>query len=175
MDDFKQPALLVVGEKVCAPSNDETRFTLTDEGALLLYKLQNPTASEKREVKNGVFQAKLAMVDDIIFFIFRFGTGPWCDAPYYSRLEPKTLVVPGPGQGIAMHFMFIDAATGILLQQRLIGLDHDLSVTLLHAANQQPEMSLQEYYGRVNMIYARYTTDDLRRNHLISLTGGDNE
>ena len=172
MDDFKQPTVFKVGEKVCSPSNDETRFTLTDEGALLQYKLRKPTASEKREVKNGVFQAKLAMVDDIIFFIFRFGTGPWCDAPYYSRLEPKTIVAPSPGQGIAMHFMFIDADTGILLQQRLIGLNHDLSVTLLHAGNQQPEMSFQEYSRRVNMIYSQYSTEDLLKNHLISLSEG---
>jgi hypothetical protein len=169
--DNNRLTLYSVGDKVCAPSNDETRFTITDEGALLLFKLRRPTAAEKREIKNGVFQSKLAMVDGIIFFLFRFGTGPWNDAPYYSRIEEKTLVAPGPGQGLALHFMFIDAETGILLQQRLIGLDHDLSLTLLHAASQQPEMSIQDYYSRVAEIYARHSTEDLLRNHLIFLSG----
>lgn len=149
-----------VGSKVMNPCPDSVRFELSESGATLLLAMRSPTAAEKRDFKNGVPQFKLAVANDIIFFLCRFGTGPWMDAPYYRHLSrPYSLSEPAAGEGFALHAMLVDAATGVLVAQKLIGLPHDLSVKLLHAVNAQPE--IPNYDTRLAMTYQLYTTQQL--------------
>ena len=94
-----------VGEQITSPSVDSVRFDLTSSGAELVLQLGKPTAKEKNDFKNGVPQFALKVVNDIIFILSRFGTGPWMDAPYYRyRSKPYELSMPtSPNEGINMH------------------------------------------------------------------------
>jgi hypothetical protein len=58
-----------------------------------------------------------------------------------------------------MHAMLVEASTGVLVAQKLIGLPHDLSIKLLDAVASQPEMP--DYDMRLNRIFRVYSTDDL--------------
>ena len=148
------------GQKITNPSADGVLFDLSDSGATLLIAMRNPTAEEKRAFKSGVQQFRFAVVHDIIFFLCRFGAQPWMDAPYYKHLSrPFHIDLPAEGQGIAMHAMMVDATTGILIAQKLIGLPHDLSVKLLQAVDAQPQI---EYYDvLLPTTMELYTTADL--------------
>ena len=146
-------------------------FTPTPEGAhlefdgsfQLLCKFSRPTAKEKNAFKSGVPQFDLAIVDDFMFFLARFGTLNWMDAPFNIHLYPdnrgRLLEEPGPTQGYSIHVMLIDSATGILVQQRLIGLDHDLSMRLREAIINQPV--IPDYEKRLQSIMAQHSTMDL--------------
>ena len=69
-------------------------FPPTPEGAhlefdgsfQLLCKFSRPTAKEKNAFKSGVPQFDLAIVDDFMFFLARFGTLNWMDAPFNIHL-----------------------------------------------------------------------------------------
>lgn len=149
-----------VGQAIIPPSADSVRFDLTDSGAVLMIAMQNLSAAEKNAFKNGVQQFKFAVANDIIFFLCRFGTLSWMDAPYYKGLSrPFQIERPEDGQGIAMHAMLVESTTGVLVAQKLIGLPHDLSIKLLDAVAAQPEIS--DYNARLNMAFQLYTTSDL--------------
>ena len=83
--------------------------------------------------------------------------------PFNIQLYPdnrgRLLEEPGPTQGYSIHVMLIDSATGILVQQRLIGLDHDLSMRLREAIINQPV--IPDYEKRLQSIMAQHSTMDL--------------
>lgn len=158
-----------VGDRVCAPSNDEIVFDLDDQGAVLLIKYRNPTAKEKRNITKDIPQFKLSIVDDIIFVLVRFGVGAWKDAPYNAQLSSCVLPIPSDGRGLALTIFFIDASTGILINIRLIGLSSEFTRTLLHAAAAQPDLGTTEEYNKaLRSVYARYSTNDLLE-HVVEL------
>lgn len=150
-----------VGDVVTSPSADEVIFDITDSGPVLLLKMSKPTSTEKNNFKNGVPQFRMAIANDIIFILSRFGTSQWCDAPYYALRSAMRapLTLPDVGAGLALHAMLIDARTGMLVAQRLIGLPHDLSVRLLDAAAKQGEIA--NYDDMLALTMARYPTQAL--------------
>ena len=160
-----------VGEQITSPSVDSVRFDLTSSGSELVLQLGKPTAKEKNDFKNGVPQFALKVVNDIIFILSRFGTGPWMDAPYYRyRSKPYELSMPtSPNEGINMHAMLVDARTGVLVAQRFIGLEHDLSVKLMEAVASQPQIPdydwrLKQVFNTMSTLQILEMTDDNQRN-----------
>lgn len=153
-------AVFEVGEKIIDPCPDGVRFALTDSGAELLVCLGNPTENERSEFTNGTGQFKFAVVNNIIYFLCRFGTLSWMDAPYNVHLgDGVAFEFPDETEGLAMHAMLIDGVTGILIAQKMIGLPHDLSVKLMLAVACQPEIpNYGETLFKTNMMY---TTNDL--------------
>lgn len=125
--------------------------------------MNRPTAKEKNAFRSGVPQFDLVVVDGVIFFLSRFGTLNWMDSPFnrhlYSDNRILQLEEPGPTQGYSLHVMLIDSVTGVLVHQRLIGLDHDLSMRLRDAIINQPV--IPDYDQRVRNVMARYSTKDL--------------
>lgn len=152
-----------VGQKVCTPSQDEVRVDFNDGGFVLIVKYRSPNAKEKRALKSGTAQFKVSVIDGIVFFLSRFDTLPWMDAPYHRSLSKDltAFVRPAQGTGYALHVMFIDAATGILLSQRLVGLSTELSSALFDAIACQEDMAMQEIYRKIDSISATYSTTDL--------------
>lgn len=129
----------------------------------LICAMNRPTAKEKNAFRSGVPQFDLVVVDGVIFFLSRFGTLNWMDSPFnrhlYSDNRILQLEEPGPTQGYSLHVMLIDSVTGVLVHQRLIGLDHDLSMRLRDAIINQPV--IPDYDQRVRNVMARYSTKDL--------------
>lgn len=162
---------LVVGKKCCEPSKDDIRFDLTDSGAELVIKFARPTDAEIKAIKSGAAQFRLAQIDGVIFFLSRFGSLPWMDAPYCWVYSNYTLCTPNPGEGIALTIIFVDAATGILKSTRVVGLSTEFSVALLEmVANQPKPQNRDTYLKSIASIYAQYDT-----NNLIDLAEVSNE
>jgi hypothetical protein len=139
---------------------DVVVFDIDNAGALLLIKYNRPRAKEKSDVKSGVAQFKIAKLDGILFFLCRFGTGNWMDAPYHPDFSRYTLPVPGEGEGLLLHVMLIDSSTGVLAAQRAIGLSTEFSAALLQTAAGLPP-SGDDYMLRIKRIYAERKTNDL--------------
>lgn len=149
-----------VGQAIMQPSADSVRFDLSDDGAILVIAMRNLSDNEKQSFKNGAHQFKFAIANDIIFLLCRFGTMQWMDAPYYKFLSrPFHIDPPKSGMGIAMHALLVEATTGVLVAQKLIGLSHDLSVKLLEAVDAQPE--IHDYSMRLSTTLRLYSTVDL--------------
>ena len=150
-----------VGSRILDPTmQDATHFDLTDAGGILLVEMRGPTASEKREFKRTI-QFKVAVIDDIVFIVYRCGMNPWSDAPYYIGRSPDLHSIPslGEGQGLAVHCLLVDSSTGTLVAQKLVGMDRDAAAKLLKAVQSQP--NIPDFDARVRRIYAQYNTEQL--------------
>lgn len=138
-----------------------------DNGGLILkIFIKSPTSKETQNIKKGVFSASIKKIDDIIFFLFRFGTGAWMDAPYspHSSAEKNLkLEYPTENLGYALTVFFIDADTGILKVVKLIGLDNELSIKLFNMINEvkNKDFNKEEYNQKIKEIYSLYSTYQL--------------
>ena len=149
-----------VGDKILpATGGDSVRFQLSDDGCTLLIQYNKPSAAEKRNFKQPA-QFGMTIVKGVIFFLARFGAAQWMDAPFDAKKATFTkLDYPKDGEGLALHVVVVDSSTGILVSQRLIGLETDLSRRIIAAATYQPE--IPNFDLLVSSIYTRYTTNDL--------------
>lgn len=162
MSNQPQYQIFEVGRQIIPPGPEGTLFEIDASGPMLVLKYNRPTASERRSIKSDVFRIRLAVVEGVIFLLFRFGTGQWMDAPYNARLSQYTLTAPPEGMGLLLHIMLVDSSTGILQVNRAIGLSTEFSRLLLHAAAQQPELGPpEEYYAHVAQICAHLSTTEL--------------
>lgn len=123
-----------------------------------------PTESEQRAFTAGEAQFKFAAEHGILFFLCKFGAGNWMDAPYhraFSRVSSLPDDIQSP-DGFALHCMLIDAGTGILVAQRVIGLQTDFSNKLLAEIKQQPtKIDPITYNNTLYDVCSMYKTSDL--------------
>lgn len=156
------PEISAFGLKMPTQLSDGVHLEF-DGGFLLKCIFNRPTTKEKDAFKNGVPQFGIAVVNDVIFFLSRFGTLNWMDAPFNVHLYPDSLAAmleePRSTQGYELRVKLIDGATGTLVHQRLIGLDHDLSMCLFDAIIHQPV--IPNYNQRLQLTMAKCTTMDL--------------
>lgn len=124
-----------------------------------------PTETEIRNVRSGQAQFRFLMIGDIIMFLCKFGSQPWCDAPYSWWVLPGDEREDPPdipdGQGIFLVIVLVDAATGVLKVIRTIGLQTEFSRRLHDAIYMQMKKQIDwaEYSRQVDQIYSRYTPD----------------
>lgn len=134
-----------------------------DDGFVLKYIFNHPTAKERDAFKNGVPQYGVMIIEDIIFFLSRFGSLNWTDAPFYIHAYPDNrislLEKPGSDQGYCFRTQLIDGATGALVHQRQVDLGYDFSMCLYDAIIHQPV--IPNYNLLLQLIMAQYTTEDL--------------
>ena len=152
-----------VGERVMRPGPDQVIFDMSDSGGTLAICMARPTGEERRAFKAGL-TLKFAVEEQIIFLLVRMGkTQPWMDAPYYRWRSPNLTRInyPDEGEGLAIHAMLIDAATGILCAQKLISPPTGFSRALMMAIAAQPE--IPDYDARLSRIFASTPTDVLVR------------
>lgn len=149
-----------VGQKVTSRVPDGVKFDMTDGGGVLGIFFSKPNANEKRSFKSGL-SMQFRVVDDIIFLLVRMGTDQWMDAPYYRHLSWNLthLERPAEGMGIAVHAMLVDASTGVLVAQKLVGLSTEGSNALIDAIQAQPE--IPNYNMRLQRVFGQYRTTDL--------------
>lgn len=157
---FDRLSSYAVGDVICAPSGDMIQFDLTDGGAILLLKLSKPTQAEKDAFVSGEKYFGFTVANDIIFFLSKFGSLSWMDAPFARQFSSCTrLEMPEDGFGLAMHAMLVDASNGTLVAQKLIGLPTKLSVDLIHAVMDQPE--IPDFNHKLAVANRVYRTKDL--------------
>lgn len=156
-----------VGKKIISPCQDGVIFNMTDEGGVLLICFSNPTAKEKQEFKDGL-SLRFTVVNDIIFVLSRMGISNWMDSPYYRYYKgqnPKLPEVIEDGIGLSVHVMFIDAANGTLVAQKLIGCKTLGSRKLVEAIKSQP--IINNYDQLLNITMMQYSTSKLVQNSTI--------
>lgn len=111
------------------------KFTLSFDGALLLYAFDDPTPEEIAEMKAGKsFELRYAEIAGILWVTSKCGNLEWTDAPYNPRLSSS--LPPSDfeeGEGLALTLVMVDSRTAVVKALRVIGLEtrfsHDLAET----------------------------------------------
>lgn len=152
-----------VGDKICDPIDWESlKFDITSSGVVLTLKVQEPSSQDKNDIETGAVRVKAISIDGIVFFLVKFGANPWLDVPYKKISGQDKICHVEDGAGLSLHIMLIDAATGVLVAQRLIGLNTQFVRDLVSMVEQQPAFAdWDEYFGEIERIYTQYETEDM--------------
>jgi hypothetical protein len=89
---------------------------LGPSGCELALFYPEPTAAEVRAVRSDPAQWTLIAGDHVAMFCVRFGVLPWADFPYeaWREAEEHRGVPAGPGEGLLLPVVLVDASTGIV-------------------------------------------------------------
>ena len=154
-----------VGKKSPVTMTEGVRFDLSSAGATLIYAFDAPTTDEVAQVRSGNgFEIRFAEINDILWVTTKCGNLEWTDAPYNPRLSSG---LPDPdfadGEGIALTFVLIDSATGIVKAVRLIGLGNRFSHYLTEKALELREktMTMTDAVRSINQTMNMYDSRQL--------------
>ena len=161
------PQAYVVGERY-----DEMRgregvvVDVADDGINIIIGFNNPTTEELSSVKsNSPFELRLYDYKGVIFFLMKFGSMNWMDAPYNVHLSRNLteLMTPGEDGGYAIHIMFFDSRTGELKNNRLVSMSNAQSHLLYKLIQEQKgrPFSKMEHDMTIANIYGRMTTKQM--------------
>lgn len=156
-----------VGEIVCSPRGEGVVFDLSSAGGTLAFYYSQPTDNEIKQIKTGRPKFKIAVANEIMFLLSKFGDLAWTDAPFsiaLTQITPSDLenIHISDGIGLSLHVMLVDCATGRLKANRLIGLGSEFSRELLRTALRLPiQKNLATYLSNINAVYNCYRTTDL--------------
>jgi len=143
---------------------ESVKFNFDDSGALLMCFFPNPTEEEISHIRKGEYNFEVCEFSGVMFFLSKFGSLRWTDAPYSPHLSPGvTFQTVTEGMGYGLSVFLVDAATGILRGLRLIGLPTEFSLQLkatIERYLQQP-FDANSYHSAIDGVYAKYSTDEM--------------
>ncbi len=136
---------------------------MTDNGLIVVVKMPGITAQEEAQFKAGnPMEIRFVSVRGTFFFLLRFGSMDWMDAPFSPHLAPAfKLDDVADGQGYACTVMLVDSKTGELRNFRLIGLGTGFSRALKKELAALPAMPTLDYYHTLDAVMSAYPTSAL--------------
>ena len=154
-------------------------FNVTNTGLQLEVYFNNPTENEINNFKSkSPYKFGLFKKDGILFFLSKFGNLNWMDAPYSVGLckDMDSIVLQElpPTGGYALTVVLVNAATGVLVTGRVIGLQHRFSKVLKDAFDKQKSLGKidrLEYFKAIHNIFATYSSSDMAKDALITYSG----
>lgn len=137
---------------------------VSDEGAIMSVFFQNPTTEEIEQFQSGKsFEIRFTELYNVLMFTVKIGNLNWMDAPYSPHLSKHLtkFQFPNKNQGLALHLILIDAATGEIKQRRLLGLSERFTKKLFGILMEQKmsDFNITEYNQSLNRIYSAYPTN----------------
>lgn len=150
-----------------ASGADIIRCAVDASGITLFVSLAGISASEEAQFQQDApFEVRYCVVRGVFFWLVKFGSMEWMDAPYNPALgEPVELDLVDDGAGYALTILLFDSRTGELRNIRLIGLGTDFSRAVRREiqgllANPLPAPI---YDSALASVMAAYPTRDLVR------------
>ena len=152
-----------------------TMFHLDKNRIDLVISMENPTETEIQQFRFGQAAFGLYTAGPVIFFLSRYGSMPWADAPYSANLNPLHLRgLPegyAPGKRLVLHLMLIDSNTNRIAALRLTTLSPALCELLAKLIKHQmaSPVSLADYDKAITDAYAKHsTTDSMKKSAIIT-------
>lgn len=150
-----------------ATGTDIVRCSVDESGIMLTVSLAGISASEEAQFQQDApFEVRYCVVRGVFFWLVKFGSMEWMDAPYNPALgEPVELDLVDDDNGYALTILLFDSRTGELRNARLIGLGTDFSRAVRREiqgmlANPLPE---PVYNSVLVSVMSAYPTRDLVR------------
>lgn len=143
-------------------------FDITDGGILLPLYFYKPDKQEIAELDaSKPVRMSFLTKENVLIMLMKFGAMDWMDAPYTPHLSRNLTHLPEkvlPGEGLAVHLLLFDTATGELKRQRLFSLRDQLSNDLIQETLRllRNPFKMAAYNADIYKAY-QYDTDQLVR------------
>lgn len=142
-----------------------TQFDVSDNGAIMLIFLNEPTENEKKQFsEKKSFEIRFVEINNVIMISTKIGDFNWMDAPYNSHLSKNlTKFKTSNNETFMLTLMLIDSSTGRIECIKLINLSDKFINELFTAANKQKKenFNLQDYDRNIKKIYNMYTSEQI--------------
>lgn len=132
------------------------------DGVLDLLILYNsPTSKEIKDFQTGDIDYRVAYIEDVVYFLFKFGRQPFIECPYLSTMEPTETLQPleDETKGYGCLIRLVDVRTGRLEVLRFISFSHQVSKKLKELLDKQADTSAN--FGNIARAQGMYTTDEI--------------
>ena len=110
----------------CRTHGKYVRVECTERQWRVFVGVPTMTQSELDRFQSGEIRLTAALIDESLFFLFRFGDAPWAAAPIAPNVCDAALT-PEDGK---MSFVFVDSDSGVAQEIRSAGLDAEASAFL---------------------------------------------
>lgn len=143
---------------------NEIRISYNSFGWILCIGFPAITEEEQDCIIYGGLSIGFTLVEDVLFFIFKFGKMEWMDAPYEPALyaEPQNYDEVDTGMGASLIVCCADTATGMVMGLRSLGLTNMMSNKLHTTCNELDKrhrpLDISKYHQTIKSIYQRYPT-----------------
>lgn len=147
--------------------------------AEFLISIKSPKPREAEALRRAPVVMGLAVVDEILFFVYGIKGFLYGEAPYtWHRLPEAVRVRPDPligTQRIPVTVILIDAATGIVKGWRLITMRPRVSRAFVRAVLDQAARPFDDatYRQALSRVYARYTCPEILQGAALDQAGLD--
>jgi hypothetical protein len=142
---------------------EQLRYRLDNEGHSLLIVKAGITCQEIEEFEQETARLGVYIDGPIIFFLFKFGTGKWNDAPYSWHTVPAGIrVYPEEAKETGkLSAILVEAADGLVKAVREIPLAPEFADTLNGAITLQANCSFNglSYAKHINLVYNQYDAE----------------
>ncbi len=140
-------------------------FDLTDTGALLFVRMHRPGPKVIKAFQSGKpLEARMTMINDVIYLLFKFGELNWMTAPYsvHQSLILHDLMEIPEGYGIATTIVLCDT-NGTIRHTGFVTLSHDFSSSLMDAICRQNKHHFNGFMhnAEIKRVFSTYSTRDL--------------
>lgn len=144
------------------PETPQFNHRMNSTELVLFYA--SPSPAEVEEIRSAPAEFALYVERDLLVVLYRFGDSPWSDAPYSWHLVPEDQrTLPNltglQDPHLILVVMLVDAATGILLVNRVVSLAPSFSTALSLAIREQasrPWPGDVAYDRQLAALYQRY-------------------
>jgi hypothetical protein len=167
---------LEVGQAYPAPIGAEGgHYSYHGQHGLLL-AFGGLTPRETEDVRCGQADFALFGYQEILFFLYRFGSVGWGDCPYSWHLDPVELPeAPAGGQHILLPVTLVELPGNIVRALRAISLSPEFSRVLVERIREQAAgapMDRAAYNAAINAAYRGHTVDTMAARAFIRCRGG---
>jgi hypothetical protein len=150
---------------------------LTPAGCELVLFYAGPAAQEILDVRQGA--ARFAWIDagPASVLCYQIGTMPWSDAPYEPWKEPaaaRGVPAGGPGNGLPLTVLLVDAATGIIEAIRITTWSASFAQAVRETVTRQLAAPRDDSAAAraLDDLYGRYDSQTLAARAMAACTGG---
>lgn len=135
-------------------------------GLMLFYFLNEPNILERMSFRcDADFQIAFTSISQVGFCSIKIGDLEWSDCAFSPCIYDKApdFAEVEPGKGYPINLLLIDAATGVLMEIRTIGLGHDFSKLFRNwcLESLRDPISREYYHNIVQKVYGKYSTREL--------------
>jgi len=153
----------------CSGNGIGAIFDYTDNGCISHIFIDGPTHAELANIGHGDIETALAVVEDVIFVLFKFGSFNWMDFPYNFSLSTQLSRVDyvKAGDGLALSIVVVDTATTLIKTMRVVSLGYDFSkafIDVIYKNGLISAIDINQYSAKVVSIFNRYSSEQLRDN-----------
>ena len=142
---------------------ESNQINIDENGFMLLSKLNHITNEELSEVYNGIFEMRIAKINNAVWFTFKFGNLGWAEAPFslhLSNLHDKSSYIK---YCQTLRIVWIDTENGRVAMLLEIDINSNVQHIIKSYVDATYRMPFEtvSYHNQLLSVQSRYSVEKI--------------